>query len=294
MTNKVGGEKMSIVWMNGAFIDRSEAKVDIEDRGYQFGDGIYEVIRVYNGKLFTASEHLERLLSSGDKLSIKIEYTVEELKMLMEELVDKNNLETGIVYMQVTRGASSRNHAFPSEDTPPTYIAYTKEVKIPFEQMDNGVSAITVEDIRWSRCDIKSLNLLGNVIAKQKAAEADCYESIQYRDLTVTEGSSSNIWIMKDNIVKTHEANQFILNGITRQKIIQLCKENEIEVLEESFTIEDLIDADEVFLSSTTAEVMPIISINNVPVGNGEIGPVTRNLQKLFKDAIESECGQLV
>lgn len=285
---------MSIVWMNGAFIDRSEAKVDIEDRGYQFGDGIYEVIRVYNGKLFTASEHLERLLSSGDKLSIKIEYTVEELKMLMEELVDKNNLETGIVYMQVTRGASSRNHAFPSEDTPPTYIAYTKEVKIPFEQMDNGVSAITVEDIRWSRCDIKSLNLLGNVIAKQKAAEADCYESIQYRDLTVTEGSSSNIWIMKDNIVKTHEANQFILNGITRQKIIQLCKENEIEVLEESFTIEDLIDADEVFLSSTTAEVMPIISINNVPVGNGEIGPVTRNLQKLFKDAIESECGQLV
>ncbi len=285
---------MSIVWMNGAFIDRSEAKVDIEDRGYQFGDGIYEVIRVYNGKLFTASEHLERLLSSGDKLSIKIEYTVEELKMLMEELVDKNNLETGIVYMQVTRGASSRNHAFPSEDTPPTYIAYTKEVKIPFEQMDNGVSAITVEDIRWSRCDIKSLNLLGNVIAKQKAAEADCYESIQYRDLTVTEGSSSNIWIMKDNIVKTHEANQFILNGITRQKIIQLCKENEIEVLEESFTIEDLIDADEVFLSSTTAEVMPIISINNVPVGNGEIGPVTRNLQKLFKDAIETECGQLV
>lgn len=285
---------MSIVWMNGAFIDRSEAKVDIEDRGCQFGDGIYEVIRVYNGKLFTASEHLERLLSSGDKLSIKIEYTVEELKMLMEELVDKNNLETGIVYMQVTRGASSRNHAFPSEDTPPTYIAYTKEVKIPFEQMDNGVSAITVEDIRWSRCDIKSLNLLGNVIAKQKAAEADCYESIQYRDLTVTEGSSSNIWIMKDNIVKTHEANQFILNGITRQKIIQLCKENEIEVLEESFTIEDLIDADEVFLSSTTAEVMPIISINNVPVGNGEIGPVTRNLQKLFKDAIESECGQLV
>ncbi len=294
MTNKVGGEKMSIVWMNGAFIDRSEAKVDIEDRGYQFGDGIYEVIRVYNRKLFTASEHLERLLSSGDKLSIKIEYTVEELKMLMEELVDKNNLETGIVYMQVTRGASSRNHAFPSEDTPPTYIAYTKEVKIPFEQMDNGVSAITVEDIRWSRCDIKSLNLLGNVIAKQKAAEADCYESIQYRDLTVTEGSSSNIWIMKDNIVKTHEANQFILNGITRQKIIQLCKENEIEVLEESFTIEDLIDADEVFLSSTTAEVMPIISINNVPVGNGEIGPVTRNLQKLFKDAIETECGQLV
>lgn len=285
---------MSIVWMNGAFIDRSEAKVDIEDRGYQFGDGIYEVIRVYNGKLFTASEHLERLLNSGDKLSIKIEYTVEELKMLMEELVDKNNLETGIVYMQVTRGASSRNHAFPSEDTPPTYIAYTKEVKIPFEQMDNGVSAITVEDIRWSRCDIKSLNLLGNVIAKQKAAEADCYESIQYRDLTVTEGSSSNIWIMKDNIVKTHEANQFILNGITRQKIIQLCKENEIEVLEESFTIEDLIDADEVFLSSTTAEVMPIISINNVPVGNGEIGPVTRNLQKLFKDAIETECGQLV
>ncbi|MCM3215029.1 D-amino-acid transaminase [Niallia taxi] len=284
---------MSIVWMNGAFIDRSEAKVDIEDRGYQFGDGIYEVIRVYNGQLFTANEHLERLLGSGDKLSIQIGYSVEEFKGLLEQLIEKNNLETGIVYMQVTRGVNSRNHAFPAEDTPPTYIAYTKEVARPTEQLDNGVTAITVEDIRWSRCDIKSLNLLGNVIAKQKATEADCYESIQYRDLTVTEGSSSNIWIIKDNAVKTHEANQFILNGITRQKIIELCQGNDIEVVEAAFTIEDLIDADEVFLSSTTAEVMPIISINNVPVGSGEIGPVARKLQQLFQDAIERECNQL-
>lgn len=284
---------MSIVWMNGAFIDRSEAKVDIEDRGYQFGDGIYEVIRVYNGQLFTANEHLERLLSSGDKLSIQIGYSVEGFKGLLEQLIKKNNLETGIVYMQVTRGVNSRNHAFPAEDTPPTYIAYTKEVARPTEQLENGVTAITVEDIRWSRCDIKSLNLLGNVIAKQKATEADCYESIQYRDLTVTEGSSSNIWIIKDNAVKTHEANQFILNGITRQKIIELCRGNDIEVVEAAFTIENLIDADEVFLSSTTAEVMPIISINNVPVGSGEIGPVTRKLQQLFKDAIEQECNQL-
>ncbi|TRZ37251.1 D-amino-acid transaminase [Niallia circulans] len=284
---------MSIVWMNGAFIDRSEAKVDIEDRGYQFGDGIYEVIRVYNGQLFTANEHLERLLSSGDKLSIQIGYSVEEFKSLLEQLIEKNSLKTGIVYMQVTRGVSARNHAFPAEDTPPTYIAYTKEVERPTEQLDNGVTAITVEDIRWSRCDIKSLNLLGNVIAKQKATEADCYESIQYRDLTVTEGSSSNIWIIKDNAVKTHEANQFILNGITRQKIIELCRGNDMEVVEAAFTIEDLIDADEVFLSSTTAEVMPIISINNVPVGNGEIGPVARKLQQLFKDAIEHECNQL-
>jgi len=284
---------MSIVWMNGAFIDRSEAKVDIEDRGYQFGDGIYEVIRVYNGQLFTANEHLERLLGSGEKLSIQIGYSVEEFKGLLEQLIEKNNLETGIVYMQVTRGVNSRNHAFPAEDTPPTYIAYTKEVARPTEQLDNGVTAITVEDIRWSRCDIKSLNLLGNVIAKQKATEADCYESIQYRDLTVTEGSSSNIWIIKDNAVKTHEANQFILNGITRQKIIELCQGNDIEVVEAAFTIEDLIDADEVFLSSTTAEVMPIISINNVPVGSGEIGPVARKLQQLFQDAIERECNQL-
>ena len=195
--------------------------------------------------------------------------------------------------MQFTRGTSSRNHAYPIEEVVPTFIAYTKELKRPIETMENGVNVITVEDIRWSRCDIKSLNLLGNVMAKQKAAEVDCYESIQYRDLHVTEGSSSNIWIVKDQKVQTHEANQYILNGISRQKLIQLGLENSMEIVEKAFSIEDLIDADEVFLTSTTSEITPITVVNNVPVKGGKVGEVTKKLQNLFTEAIKAECGDL-
>ena len=284
---------MSTVLMNGEFIPREEAKVDIEDRGYQFGDGIYEVIRVYNGKMFMAKEHLERLSASSEKIGIAISYSISELANLLEELLAKNSLSTGFLYMQFTRGMSPRNHAFPTDAVTPTFVAYTKIMQRPLVNLENGVSAITVEDIRWSRCDIKSLNLLGNVMAKQKAAEASCYESIQYRELSVTEGSSSNIWIVNGGKVQTHEANQFILNGITRQKIIQLCKDNGIEVEEKAFSIEDLIDADEVFLSSTTSEVTPIISVNNVPVKEGEVGELTKKLQGLFEEAILGECEQI-
>ncbi|WP_400242852.1 D-amino-acid transaminase [Niallia sp. JL1B1071] len=284
---------MSTVLMNGEFIPREEAKVDIEDRGYQFGDGIYEVIRVYNGKMFMAKEHLERLSASSEKIGIAISYSISELTNLLEALIAKNSLSTGILYMQFTRGTSPRNHGFPTDDVTPTFVAYTKLLQRPLENLENGVSVITVEDIRWSRCDIKSLNLLGNVIAKQKAAEAGCYESIQYRELSVTEGSSSNIWIVNGEKIQTHEANQFILNGITRQKIIQLCNENGMELEEKAFSIEDLIDADEVFLSSTTSEVTPITSVNNVPVKEGKVGEVTKKLQGLFVDAIIGECGQI-
>ncbi|WP_445489386.1 D-amino-acid transaminase [Niallia sp. 03133] len=284
---------MSTVLMNGEFIPREEAKVDIEDRGYQFGDGIYEVIRVYNGKMFTGNEHLERLQASSGKINIQISYTVHELLVLLEELIRRNNIHNGIVYMQFTRGTCPRNHAYPTSEVPPMFIAYTKPLERPKENLANGVSAITVEDIRWSRCDIKSLNLLGNVMAKQKAAEANCYESIQYRDLTVTEGSSSNIWIIKDQTIRTHEANQYILNGITRQKIVEICQRQGLEVKEEAFSIEDLIDADEVFLSSTTSEVTPIVSVNNVPVASGEVGETTKTLQDYFKKEIIACCGEI-
>ncbi|WP_445506343.1 D-amino-acid transaminase [Niallia sp. 03190] len=284
---------MSTVLMNGVFIPREEAKVDIEDRGYQFGDGIYEVIRVYNGKMFTAKEHFERLQASCEKINIPISFTVDNLTVLLEELIKRNALHNGIIYMQFTRGTSPRNHAFPTKEIAPTFVAYTKELNRPVTNLSNGVTAITVEDIRWFRCDIKSLNLLGNIMAKQKAAEAGCFESIQYRDLTVTEGSSSNIWVVKDQVIRTHEANQYILNGITRQKIVEICQKQGMEVKEEAFSIEDLIDADEVFLSSTTSEVTPIITINNVPVATGEVGEITRRLQDYFKEEIIAQCGEL-
>ncbi|MDM5228804.1 D-amino-acid transaminase [Cytobacillus sp. NJ13] len=284
---------MEYVILNGDLIERSEAKVDIEDRGYQFGDGVYEVIRVYNGKMFTAMDHLERLLESGKKIELNIPYSSEQLKQMLAEMIGRNNLELGIVYMQFSRGTSPRNHAYPGADVAPVLTAYTRETSRPVESMRNGVKASLIEDIRWLRCDIKSLNLLGNIMAKQKAAQSGCFEAIQHRGDTVTEGSSSNIAIIKDGTLYTHPATNLILNGITRRKINEICRENGVALEESAFTKDDLLDADEVFMSSTSAEITPITEIEGKPIGNGSPGPITNKLQNLFEEAIEKQCGSL-
>jgi D-alanine transaminase len=284
---------MNWTLINGEFVDRSNAKVDIEDRGYQFGDGIYEVIRVYNGKMFTAKEHLERFFRSAESISITLGYTIEQLTTLLQELIVKNNLTLGIIYMQATRGVAPRTHAFPAQHITPTLVANTKELERPAQKLDKGVKALLVEDIRWLRCDIKSLNLLGNVLAKEKASENGCYEAIQSRGQDVTEGSSSNVFIVKNGVIYTHASDQLILKGITKDVILGLCAENGIKVEERTFTREELAAADEVFLSSTTSEVMPVIAIDEKKVTSGEPGPVTRKLQTLFEAEITRQCGNL-
>ncbi|GIN38829.1 D-amino-acid transaminase [Heyndrickxia oleronia] len=278
---------MEKIIFNGEIVEKSEVNIDIEDRGYQFGDGIYEVIRVYNGHLFTKDEHIQRLYESAEKISIRIPFFKKDLMQRLEELVETNQLDTGIIYLQITRGTYTRQHGFPSEEIIPTYVAYTREMPIPQVSMDNGVKGLLVEDIRWLRCDIKSLNLLGNTLAKQKAAEAGCYEAIQHRGEEITEGSSSNVFIVKNNCVITRPATNLILNGITRQVILKLCKENGIEYKEQIFTVNDLKQADEVFISSTTSEVMPIVQINELQINSGTPGKITKKLQNLFKREIE-------
>lgn len=278
--------------LNGKLVDRSEGYVDVEDRGYQFGDGIYEVVRVYNGQLFTNKEHLDRLYLSAEKLSLQIPYSAEELTKQLQELVTVNQLNTGIIYMQFTRGTAPRKHQFP-ETSHSTFVAYTNEVERPIDHFEKGVSAILVDDIRWLRCDIKSLNLLGNVLAKQQAAEKGCYEAIQHRGEIVTEGSSSNIFIVKNNELLTHPATNLILKGITRQVILKICDEQQIAYREETFTIDDLLHADEVFMSSTTSEVTPIIQVDQQKIGNGMPGALTRQIQKYFDQEIEKQTKQV-
>lgn len=279
--------------LNGKIIERSQALVDIEDRGYQFGDGVYEVIRVYNSKMFAVKEHLERLFRSTKSIEITLDYTNQELAGMLEELISRNNLNNGIIYMQVTRGVSPRNHAFPGQKTAPALTAYTKEIDRPEDKLAAGVKTLLAEDIRWLRCDIKSLNLLGNILAKQKAAEKGCYEAIQHRGEDVTEGSSSNLFIVKNGVIITHESNNLILKGITKDVILKLCEENKLAFVERTFTLEELSQADEVFLSSTTSEVMPIIEIAGKLVHGGKPGPVTRKLQNLFLAEIEKQCGNI-
>ncbi|MEH7304384.1 D-amino-acid transaminase [Neobacillus drentensis] len=284
---------MKYAILDGKMIERSEAKVDVEDRGYQFGDGVYEVIRVYNGKMFTVTEHLNRFVKSLESIGITLTFTMEQFTKLLEELVEKNNLQLGTIYMQITRGVAPRNHAFPTEDVRPSLVAYTKEAVRPLESLKTGVTTIVTEDIRWLRCDIKSLNLLGNLLAKQKAAEVGSYEAIQHRSLDVTEGSSSNIFIVKNGKVITHQSDNLILKGITKDVILQICARNNIVVEERTFTLNELFDADEVFLSSTTSEVMPIIEVDGKSVGDGFPGPITKSLQELFEQEIEKQCGAL-
>lgn len=285
----MGDAFMALVFLNGRFINREDAKVDIEDRGYQFGDGIYEVIRIYNGKMFTVKEHLQRLIESAEKIKLTITYSIEELEEVLGNLVRENQLKLGIVYIQVTRGVSARNHLFPSDEKT-TIVAYTKELNRPFESIKQGVKVKLVEDIRWLKCEIKSLNLLPNIMARQSASEEGCYEAIFHRGSAITEGSASNICIVKNGVVLTHPANNLILNGISRQVVLKKCMEQNIDVDETTFTIDELFDADEAFLTSTTSEVMPILEVEGRKIGKGLVGNISKKLQAAFEAEINVQC----
>lgn len=278
--------KMGYSLLNDQIVKNEEIVIDKEDRGYQFGDGVYEVVKVYNGELFTAEEHLDRFYASAEKIRITIPYTKDKMHQLMHELVEKNNIETGHIYFQITRGAGPRNHIFPGDDVKPILTGNAKENPRPVANFENGVKATFVEDIRWLRCDIKSLNLLGAVLAKQEAHEKGCYEAILHREDTVTEGSSSNIYGIKDGVLYTHPANNFILNGITRQVILQCATEIGLPVKEEPMTKAELLEMDEVIVSSTTSEVTPIIEVDGVAIGTGKPGEWTRKLQVQFDTKI--------
>ncbi|PTI86912.1 D-amino-acid transaminase [Mammaliicoccus vitulinus] len=282
---------MTYIFINDEFVDESEGKINYSDRGYNFGDGIYEYIRIYDGKVFTSKEHYERLFRSAKEIGLNLEsYSVEGLTEITKTLAAKNNVVNGGVYIQVTRGVAPRNHPFPDASTKPVFSAFSKSYDRPYEELKNGVKAITVDDIRWLRCDIKSLNLLGNVLAKEKAAQNGASEAIMHRDQTVTEGSSSNVYAVKDGKIYTHPANNLILNGITRRIIKKSAEALNIPFIEEAFTLDFLNDADEVIISSTSIEVMPVIQVNDNKIGDGKVGQITKQLQKSFDNYIESEA----
>jgi D-alanine transaminase len=269
------------------FVHREDAKVDIEDRGYQFGDGIYEVIKVYNGKAFTFKEHMKRLVRSAAEMRLSLPYPIDQIKENLLKLIEKNQLINGHVYLQITRGVSERVHQFPNSPSS-MLVAYTKETERPIAQQKNGIVTVLTEDIRWLRCDIKSLNLLGNVFAKQKAKENGADEAILHRGETITEGSSSNLFIVKDNVLYTHPKTNLILPGITRDVCIALAEKLGISLVEKAFTKEDLLQADEAMITSTTMEITPVIKVDQERIGNGKPGEITKSLQAEFINLIEA------
>ncbi|HET6873049.1 MAG TPA: D-amino-acid transaminase [Sporolactobacillaceae bacterium] len=276
-----------MILVNDQFLERDQIKIDIEDRGYQFGDGVYEVIRIYNGKFFEGEAHLIRLQRSLDELRIQPPYDLTELQTKLGELCVHNRLENGMIYLQITRGQAERTHAYPN-DAKSVLTAYTKPLVRPLKDLEEGIKTCLTEDIRWLRCDIKSLNLLGNVLAKQKAVEGGYKEAIFHRGDDVTEGSSSNVFIIKGNTLITHPATNYILNGITRLWVLKQARALGMTVKEAVFSVEELLQAEEAFITSTTQEIMPICEIEGKQVGEGVPGSLTRGLQKAFDEAILS------
>lgn len=273
--------------VNEEIVERGNWSVSFEDRGYLFGDGIYEVVRIYNGKFFTLNEHLQRLSDNARKIKLQIPITLDQLSNQLHKLIEIENIIDGIVYIQVTRGVAPRVHYFHPE-AKPVLFAYCSHFPRPVKEMENGVKTILYEDIRWLRCDIKSINLLGNVLAKQEAKESGAFEAILHRGDVVTEGSSSNIWMVKNGVLYTHPATNLILNGITRQVVLNLASDCNINVQQTPFTISELLEADEVFLTSTTSEVMPIIQVGEYTIGSGRPGEITRKLQAEFERKIQA------
>ncbi|MDM5316313.1 D-amino-acid transaminase [Fictibacillus sp. b24] len=284
----------SYVLYHDQIIKSGSIPVDPEDRGYLFGDGIYEVVFVYNRKPFGFDEHFERFEQSAQKLELSMPYDITMFKQLTDELISKNNVVNGMVYIQMTRGVAPRNHLY-ERNMQSVVTGFAKPVSLDSiaASQSNGIQTYLTEDIRWLRCDIKSLNLLGNVMAKRKAADYDCQEAIQHRDGTVTEGSSSNVFIVKDGTLKTHPATNLILNGITRQLVLKIAQEIGVPFSEAAFSVEELLNADEVFITSTTMEVTPVIKLLGTKDQTYQIGPVTTKLQKNFKQVIEKKTSAL-
>lgn len=285
------GNRLTMLYVDGKWVAEGVAAVHPEDRGYNFGDGIYEVIRIYKGKMYQWDAHLTRLFKSAREIKMDLPWTEEELTNLAVQLMEKNQItanDDANLYLQISRGAAPRVHDIPS-DIHPVIMGFVRRKERPIDDMKKGLRAQLVEDIRWLRCDIKTLNLLGAVLVKQYAKDAGAQESILHRNGIITECSASNLFAVKNGALYTHPANHLILHGITRKIVIELAQQNGIQVHEEAFDIEFLKQADELFLTSTTAEVMPLISVDGEPVGNGQSGLVTQKLQSLFEQHINTD-----
>ena len=280
------------VFVNGEYLPEGEAKVSIFDRGFVFGDGIYEVVPVIGGKMFDKAAFLERLKRSLAELRIDMPMSEADYLSMHEKLIELNGIDEGGVYSQITRGVADRDFAFPAAGTKPSVAAFTmKKSLLDNPNARTGVKVVTVEDIRWKRRDIKSIALLGQVMAKQQAAEKGAFEGWMVEDGHVTEGTSSTAYIVKDDTIITRPLSNSILPGIRRKVIKQLCADHGVKLEERLFTVEEALAADEAFLSSATTLVMPIVEIDGQMIGGGQPGPVARKMRDYYIAAIKQEIG---
>jgi D-alanine transaminase len=276
-----------IAYVNGRYLPHAMAGVHVEDRGYQFADGVYEVIAVQNGRLVDEQDHLDRLGRSLAETRMAWPMAPRSMRMVMREVVRRNRIgERGIIYIQVTRGVAPRNHAFPRSTESTLVMTARRLPRLDRTALRAGVRVITTSDIRWSRRDIKSVSLLPNVLAKQKAVDHGAFEAWLVDDQdTVTEGTASNAWIVTaGGELATRHADSAILNGVTRRMVMEICSRHGITFLERAFSVEEAKGAREAFLTSTTALVKPVIQIDDVVIGEGRVGPITDTLLDFYLD----------
>jgi D-alanine transaminase len=275
-----------VAYVNGRFVPHGEAAVHIEDRGYQLADGVYEVWAVLGGKLADAAGHFERLERSLSELQIAEPMGRAALEVLLKETVRRNHLREGLVYLQVTRGVAPRDHAFPSPDTPPSVVITARRVDrvVADARAERGAAVVTVAENRWGRCDIKTVGLLPNVLAKQKARAAGAIEAWFVDELgLVTEGASSNAWIIdKTGTLRTRDTQANILRGITRKTLLSVLAREGMKVEERPFTVQEAREAKEAFITGAGALLVPIVSIDGAPIGGGAAGPVAKRLRRLY------------
>lgn len=274
-----------IVHVNGVYVPEEQAKVSVFDRGYLFGDGVYEVTAVIDGRLIDYEPHIERLARSLGELDLAWPVSREALRDVHDELVRSNQVKEGRVYMQVTRGVADREFVYP-KDVPTTLMAFTQEaVMLANPRAEAGVTVVTIPDIRWKRRDIKSIALLAQCMGKEKAARAGAYEGWMVEDGLVTEGTSSTAYIVKDGSIVTRPLSTAILPGVTRRSLLRLAAERGIAIDARPFTVAEAYDAEEAFLTSASAMVMPVVEVDGQVVGNGRPGPLTRRLREIYIEA---------
>ncbi|MHB1943340.1 MAG: D-amino acid aminotransferase [Acidiferrobacteraceae bacterium] len=275
---------MSIVYLNGHFLPAEQAFVPVFDRGFIFGDGVYEVLPVYGARPFRLAHHLDRLGQSLAGIGLTAPLSAEEWGTIIGELIVRHGGGDQSVYLQITRGAAPRDHAFPAH-TEPTVFAYTQPLKESSQEvLGRGVRAVTLDDIRWRHCDIKATALLANVLLRQEAIQRGAAEAILVRDGAVTEGAASNIFVALRGQLVTAPRGPSILPGITRDLILELAAANGIDFAERSLPQEELRQAEEVWMTSSTKEIMPIVALDGQQVGNGTAGPLFWRMHSLFQD----------
>lgn len=273
-----------IVYLNGELLPLSQAKVSVLDRGFVFGDGVYEVIPVYHRQPFRLPQHLQRLQNSLAAVRIGNPYSDQQWQSVFNSLIARNTGDDQSLYLQVTRGVAKRDHFFP-KDVPPTVFAMSNPLaQVERQVFNTGVAAITLDDIRWQYCNIKAITLLANVLMRQQAADHQAYEAVLIRNGQVTEGAASNIFIVTHGIIKTPPKSNYLLPGITRDLVVELAYANKFPCEEINFTEAELFNADEIWLTSSTREIFPVVRLNDKTVGTGFAGPLTTRMFDIYQE----------